>query len=102
VRQTTEQHEPVRSCIGCRARHPQSALVRITRTESDVVVDGPSSGRGAWLCRNSSSDREKNEQRQVVGECLEAAITKRAFARAWRTDIGADDITNIRKHTGHL
>jgi predicted RNA-binding protein YlxR (DUF448 family) len=76
--------------------------VRITRTESDVVVDGPSSGRGAWLCRNSSSDREKNEQRQVVGECLEAAITKRAFARAWRTDIGADDITNIRKHTGHL
>ena len=76
--------------------------MRITRNESDVVVDGASHGRGAWLCRSSSFDGEGIEQRQVARECLEAAITKRAFARAWRIDIGADDITKMRRHTGHL
>lgn len=96
MRQTTEHHEPVRSCIGCRTQRPQSALVRITNAAGDIEIDGPSRGRGAWICA------DKTTERQVAGECLETAITKRAFARAWRTDIGADDITNIRRHTGHL
>jgi predicted RNA-binding protein YlxR (DUF448 family) len=78
--------------------------VRITCAAGDIVVDGPSAGRGAWICADSSivGATTNTNNRQVAGECLEAAITKRAFARAWRIDIDADDITNIRRHTGHL
>gem|GEM_PF-2572195 len=74
--------------------------MRITRTGTDITVDGPSNGRGAWLCQDTSPDSDDNRERRIAGECLESAITKRAFARAWRTDIGTDDITNIRRLTG--
>ena len=70
--------------------------MRITNVAGGIEVDGPSNGRGAWICADNTTER------QVAGECLETAIAKRAFARAWRIDIGADDITNIRRHTGHL
>ncbi|MDG1696147.1 MAG: YlxR family protein [Ilumatobacter sp.] len=96
MRQTTERPEPVRSCIGCRTKRSQSALMRITKAAGDIEIDGPSRGRGAWICA------DKTTERQVAVECLETAIAKQAFARAWRIDIGADDITNIRRHTGHL
>ena len=78
--------------------------MRITNVAGDIEVDGPSNGRGAWICTDSATNGTtgSKKKRQVAGECLETAIAKRAFARAWRTDIGADDITNIRRHTGHL
>ncbi|WP_395152996.1 YlxR family protein [Ilumatobacter sp.] len=92
VRKTTEIPGPVRSCIGCRAKRPQSELVRITRSPSGITVDGSSSGRGAWVCRDQRNGG-------VAGECLDTAITKRAFARAWRSDVSSDDITNIKEQS---
>ena len=89
-----DRPEPVRSCIGCRQRRPQSALVRVTRSDVGVVVDGPSDGRGAWLCRSIA-----------VGEiastaCVDAALSRRAFARAWRRDVDADDERAISELAG--
>ncbi|WP_394944382.1 YlxR family protein [uncultured Ilumatobacter sp.] len=92
VRKTTEIPGPVRSCIGCRSKRPQSELVRITRSPSGITVDGSSSGRGAWICRDQRNDG-------VAGECLDTAITQRAFARAWRSDVSGGDITNIKKQS---
>jgi predicted RNA-binding protein YlxR (DUF448 family) len=79
--------EPVRSCIGCRTRRPVSALVRITRGADGLAIDGPSAGRGAWLCRTA---------RGVSEACLAQAIARGAFARAWRADVEADELAPIR------
>jgi len=93
---------PVRSCIGCRRRRPSSELVRITRfvdgngsttAAPAVAVDGPSSGRGAWLC---STGRLDAGHRVVSATCLADAIDRRQFARAWRTALDHDDIDAIR------
>jgi predicted RNA-binding protein YlxR (DUF448 family) len=43
--------EPIRSCVGCRARDRQPALVRLTARDGAVVRDGAvaAPGRGAYL-----------------------------------------------------
>jgi predicted RNA-binding protein YlxR (DUF448 family) len=83
--------EPVRSCIGCRARRPISALVRITHGAEGIVVDGPSAGRGAWLCRAPNG---------VSAPCLDEALRRRAFARAWRVEVDAAELVAIRAALG--
>ena len=63
---------PVRTCLGCGATAPQPTLVRLRVGEgAHVVVDAKKSGgRGAWL--------------HPVEACLERALKRRAFARAFR------------------
>ncbi len=63
---------PVRTCVGCGAAAAQAALMRVRVGEgARVVLDGErSGGRGAWLHREAG--------------CLERALTRRAFARAFR------------------
>jgi predicted RNA-binding protein YlxR (DUF448 family) len=73
--------EPVRTCIGCRARAAKRELVRVT-VGSDphgrlVVVPDPQGtapGRGAHL--------------HPTVECYEFAVRKKAFGRALRIATG--------------
>lgn len=81
---------PIRTCVGCRERRPQSAVVRITRSAHGIAVDGASDGRGAWLCRTASGDG-------VETACLDAAIAKRAFARAWKGAVTSAEMDTIRE-----
>lgn len=68
--------------------------MRITlANDGDLVADGTSSGRGAWLCRSAGDE-------VVVPDCLDRALTKRAFARAWRTDVPADIEHRLRELLG--
>lgn len=64
--------EPVRTCVGCRARVPRSGLVRFVAREGVLVIDdhGRLPGRGAWL--------------HPTPECAHAAVRRRAFVRALR------------------
>ena len=70
---------PERTCLGCRARKAQAELDRLAlkrgRAGPAVVWDPQRrlSGRGAWLCRGNSA-------------CLAAALKRRAFGRAFRTE----------------
>jgi len=60
---------PIRTCIGCRARDEQSLLLRLVR-RSDVVVDGTTprlEGRGAY----------------VHAGCLGLAVKRQAIRRAF-------------------
>lgn len=65
----------MRTCVGCRAKAPRSALVRVVlapqslRAAVDERTDAP--GRGAWL----HADRA----------CLDLADRRRAFPRALRS-----------------
>ena len=76
--------EPERQCIGCGRRGPQSGFLRLaldreTVPAQVVVTHGTRDrkGRGAYLCR-----------RQV---CLDRALQRRAFQRAFRTALRVDD-----------
>lgn len=89
MRDRSDATEPVRTCIGCRERRPASALMRITRSADGFAVDGASSGRGAWLCRGADS-------KFVEPRCLETAIAKRSFARAWKGAVSAAEHQAIR------
>ncbi|MCS5728444.1 YlxR family protein [Herbiconiux moechotypicola] len=79
--------EPVRTCVGCRARATRSSLLRVVARDrvpegQVLVVDETATlpGRGAWL--------------HPSPECFQKAVTRRAFGRALRLD-GALDTTTV-------
>jgi predicted RNA-binding protein YlxR (DUF448 family) len=81
--------EPVRTCVGCRARAPRSSLLRVIAADSSLVVDEQASlpGRGAWL--------------HPAQECLDVAITRRAFARALHVSQTLDTQTIQKRLNGY-
>ncbi|WP_349308690.1 YlxR family protein [Microbacterium sp. MM2322] len=64
--------EPVRTCVGCRARAPRSSLLRIVARDGALVIDEKAvlPGRGAWV--------------HDTDTCVSTAIKRRAFGRALR------------------
>jgi len=66
--------EPVRTCVGCRQRASQKAMLRVNNVENRLVFnsDGGPKGRGAWLHPSS--------------KCLKLAIERKAFGRALKSD----------------
>ncbi|MBT0995745.1 YlxR family protein [Cellulomonas sp. DKR-3] len=80
---------PVRTCVGCRATGPRSALLRVvaaTTSGSPVLVVDVGRrmpGRGAWLHPDL--------------ECLELASRRRAFGRALRLQDRPDE-SAVREH----
>ena len=50
-------------------------------------MDRHGAGRGAWLCRDSP-------------DCLDDAVRRHGFERAFRTAIGADDLERLRTQLG--
>jgi uncharacterized protein len=70
--------EPVRTCLGCRQRAPRTSLTRFVARDGRVVADAAARlpGRGAWVHRTR--------------ECLDLAVSRRAFARALRAGTSLD------------
>ena len=67
----------VRTCVGCDQKGAPSALVRLRLEAGRVVVDRDRrGGRGAWL--------------HPAAACLERALRRRAFQRAFRAPASAD------------
>jgi uncharacterized protein len=63
---------PQRTCVGCRARVAKSELLRLVVVDGCVTPDaaGRAPGRGAHL--------------HLDPECLDLAVRRRAFPRAFR------------------
>jgi predicted RNA-binding protein YlxR (DUF448 family) len=60
--------QPVRTCVGCRARFAQSELVRFVRAAGAWQPDPPSArrkqpGRGAYLCSPACAERAAKNKR---------------------------------------
>lgn len=73
---------PERQCIGCGRRGPQREFIRLTLGGEEgvrvmIVAEGERhSGRGAYLCRSQA--------------CLERAVARKAFQRAFRASVEID------------
>jgi predicted RNA-binding protein YlxR (DUF448 family) len=65
--------EPIRSCIGCGRKAPQSELLRFVARAGRVVPGVGEPGRGAYTCRRLS--------------CFERAVSRRAFNRTLRQNV---------------
>ncbi len=76
---------PERTCIGCRRKTAPAGLVRVVRRpDGSLAVGRTEPGRGAWLCAGS-------------GACFDAAVRRRAFGRALRSDVPAHELARVRE-----
>ncbi|MGH4035347.1 YlxR family protein [Actinomycetota bacterium Odt1-20B] len=75
---------PERTCVGCRERAAKSDLLRIVATGGECAPDpsGTLPGRGAYV--------------HPALVCLDLAVRRRAFPRAFRVQ-GPLDITDVRR-----
>lgn len=70
---------PLRMCTGCGEMFDKRTLVRVVKSpDGEISLDltGKKSGRGAYVCKNP--------------ECLKKARKKRAFERAFSTQISEE------------
>jgi uncharacterized protein len=65
--------EPIRSCVGCGRKAPQSGLQRFVAEQGRLVPGDGRPGRGAYTCRRL--------------QCFERAMARRAFNRTLRQTV---------------
>jgi uncharacterized protein len=65
--------EPIRSCVGCGRKAPQSQLLRFVADEGRLVPGAGKPGRGAYTCQRL--------------QCFERAVARRAFNRTLRRTV---------------
>ena len=81
-----EKKVPLRKCLGCMSSFPKKDLVRVVKTpEGEVILDlsGKKSGRGAYICKNSS--------------CLKKALKAKRIQSNLEIDIPGEVITELEK-----
>jgi uncharacterized protein len=64
---------PIRSCVGCGRKAPQSELLRFVAEGGRLVRGEGKPGRGAYTCRRLA--------------CFERAVARRAFNRTLRRTV---------------
>ncbi|MET9858872.1 YlxR family protein [Streptomyces smyrnaeus] len=76
---------PQRTCVGCRERTDKDVLLRVVLIGGSLIPDlrGRLPGRGAYV--------------HSVPSCLEQAVRRRAFNRAFRGP-GPFDLADLREH----
>jgi predicted RNA-binding protein YlxR (DUF448 family) len=73
---------PERTCVGCRSRHMQDELIRLALVDGRVTVAGQAPrGRSAYLCARE--------------ECLDKALKRAAFKRAFRSEARTDEVRQL-------
>jgi predicted RNA-binding protein YlxR (DUF448 family) len=68
--------DPVRTCIGCGRKAPQSELLRFAARNGRLVPGRGEPGRGVYTCRRLA--------------CFERAAARRGFARVLRQTVHVD------------
>lgn len=91
ARRSPRRSTPLRTCLGCRRVASPSALVRVARRPDGALAVGRHEpGRGAWLCAEAGPGGVASRA------CFEAAVRRRAFGRALRREVGADELLHLR------
>lgn len=81
--------KPQRMCIVCKQMFDKNELVRILKTENDILIDvtGKKNGRGAYVCKNG---------------CIEKCAKTRAFDRAFKCAISEETYLKIEKEFSEI
>lgn len=66
---------PMRQCVGCRTMKSKKELIRVIKTEEEILLDatGKRNGRGAYLCADM--------------ECLKKAKKTKSLERSLQAQI---------------
>ena len=85
--QPVDRARPQRTCVGCRTRAARAELLRLVVVDGSVTPDPARRlpGRGAHLHPDSG--------------CLDLALRRRAFPRAFRLT-GPLDVASVRRYLG--
>ncbi len=67
---------PVRTCVGCGRKAPQSELIRFVARDGVLIESDKASGRGTYTCRRLA--------------CFERAASRRAFNRTLKQTVRVD------------
>ena len=79
----TVKKQPERRCTGCGEHFPKSSLIRVVRDpDGEISLDltGKKSGRGAYICKNSSCLKKARRARRLETS-LECSIPDSVYAR---------------------
>jgi hypothetical protein len=79
----------MRTCIGCRAVTTPAEMVRIARDGPTLGLGPHLPGRGAWLCAGKTPGVPSED-------CLELAVRRQAFGRAFRVAVAAEAVAALR------
>lgn len=76
---------PMRQCVGCGEMKAKKELIRVIKTEDEVLLDvtGKKNGRGAYICANP--------------ECLTKARKSKGLERSLKVAIPDDVYDNLEK-----
>ena len=76
---------PMRQCVGCGEMKAKKELIRVIKTEEEVLLDttGRKNGRGAYICANP--------------ECLKKARKSKGLERSLKASIPDEVYDNLEK-----
>lgn len=76
---------PLRQCVGCGEMKSKKEMIRVLKTEEDIVLDitGKKNGRGAYLCKNA--------------ECLALAQKNKGLERSFKMAIPTEVYDTLKK-----
>lgn len=81
---------PMRQCVGCGEMKEKKELIRVIKTEEEVLLDttGRKNGRGAYICANP--------------ECLKKARKSKGLERSLKASIPDEVYENLEKEMSTL
>lgn len=81
---------PMRQCVGCGEMKAKKELIRVIKTEKEVLLDttGRKNGRGAYICANP--------------ECLKKARKSKGLERSLKASIPDEVYENLEKEMSTL
>lgn len=81
---------PMRQCVGCGEMKAKKELIRVIKTEEEVLLDttGRKNGRGAYICTNP--------------ECLKKARKSKGLERSLKASIPDEVYENLEKEMSTL
>lgn len=81
---------PMRQCVGCGEMKAKKELIRVIKTEEEVLLDttGRKNGRGAYICANP--------------ECLKKARKSKGLERSLKASIPNEVYENLEKEMSTL
>ena len=81
---------PMRQCVGCGEMKAKKELIRVIKTEKEVLLDttGRKNGRGAYICANP--------------ECLKKARKSKGLERSLKASIPDEVYESLEKEMSTL